>query len=249
MNEVSQILYLRLVEKEKRYMVFSEKFKLKKSDFDKSYKSIYRAKRIFYNELIIRAFNLFESKIKADKEIFKSNKEKSNKDVKQYCFSSYSKIDETGKSVKSLENFKAFYSDIKIQYATQNKSHLRLHLPWIRDNHHIKPEECVCFYCGINEKILSELYNDPKYTCKTKRNRGAWFELDRKDSSIEKNVYSKDNMVLCCYFCNNHKSDVVSLNDMRLYFGEKMFIFLIEKYEFMTKNKEKCITSTSTSQH
>ena len=58
-----------------------------------------------------------------------------------------------------------------------------------------------------------------------------------KDSSIEKNVYSKDNMVLCCYFCNNHKSDVVSLNDMRLYFGEKMFHFLIDKYELITNNK------------
>lgn len=237
MNEVSQILYHRLVEKEKRYPVFSEKFNLKKSDFNTNYKSISRAKRIFYNELIIKAFNLFESKINADKEIFKWNKKNSNKNAKQYCFSSYSKIDETGKSVKSLENFKAFYSDIKIQYATQNKSLLQLHLPWIRDNPHIKPEECVCFYCGINEKILSELYNDPKYTCKTKRNRGAWFELDRKDSSIEKNVYSKDNMVLCCYFCNNHKSDVVSLNDMRLYFGEKMFHFLIDKYELITNNK------------
>jgi hypothetical protein len=237
MKEVSKILYHRFVEKEKRYPVFFEKFNLKKSDFDTNYKSISRAKGIFYNELIIKAFNLFESKINADKEIFKWNKKNSNKNAKQYCFSSYSKIDETGKSVKSFENFKAFYSDIKIQYAAQNKSLLQLHLPWIKDNPHIKPEECVCFYCGINEKVLSELYNDPKYTCKTKRNRGAWFELDRKDSRTEKNIYTKDNMVLCCYFCNNHKSDVISLEHMRHFFGESMFSFLIDRYEYLNKFK------------
>ena len=235
MNEVSQILYHRLVEKEKRYTVFSEKFNLSKIEYDNKYKSIYRAKIIFYDELIIKAFNLFESKINADKEIFKWNEKNPEKYTKLYCFSSYSKIDETGKSVKSLENFGAFYFDIKNQYYTQSKSLLQLYLPWIKDNFYVKPEDYICYYCGISEQILRELYNDQKYTCKTKRNRGAWFELDRSDSSFENNIYSKDNMVLCCYFCNNHKSDVVSSNDMRHYFGKQMFQFLIDKYESIIK--------------
>jgi hypothetical protein len=134
-----------------------------------------------------------------------------------------------------LENFKSFYQDINDQYDSQSKSLLQWDLPWIKDNFYIKPDDSVCYYCGVNEKILNELYNDQKYTCKTKRNRGAWFELDRKDSSKENNIYSKENMVLCCYFCNNHKSDVISSYDMRGYFGKQMFLFLIDKHKTIIK--------------
>jgi hypothetical protein len=37
------------------------------------------------------------------------------------------------------------------------------------------------------------------------RGRGMWLEVDRKDP---KGKYSSGNAVLCCYFCNNDKSDV-----------------------------------------
>lgn len=239
MFHVSQILFLRLVENKKNYSVFSKEFNLPKSEFYTKYKSISKVKDFFSDELIVRAYKLFESKVNGDKEIYKWNIKNREKKAKQYCFSSYSRIDKNGRSVKSLENFKDFYSDIKSQYAAQSKAHLQLSLPWIKDYIHIKLDECVCYYCGINENILKELYNDPKYTCKTKRNRGAWFELDRRDSTKENNLYSNDNMVLCCYFCNNHKSDVVSSFDMRLYFGEKIFLFLIDKYLSILKTKEK----------
>lgn len=231
MKEVSQILYHRLVEKENKFSFFTEKFNLKKSDFDTNYKSISRAKVVFSDELIIRAFKLFESKITADTKIFEWNKMNPKEITKTYSFNAYSRLDENGKSIKSKENFNMFYPDIKEQHQSQSKSLLQKDLPWIKDNIYIKQTDCVCYYCGINELILNELYHDQKYTCKTKRNRVAWFELDRRDSSTEKNVYTKDNMVLCCYFCNNHKSDVVSSNDMRLYFGKQMFLFLIDKYE------------------
>jgi hypothetical protein len=36
-------------------------------------------------------------------------------------------------------------------------------------------------------------------------NRGVWLEVDRIDPN---GLYSRDNCVLCCYFCNNDKSDV-----------------------------------------
>lgn len=114
---------------------------------------------------------------------------------------------------------------------------LQKDLTWIKTSTHISLKDCVCYYCGINEKILNELYTDEKYTCKTKRNRGAWFELDRRDSRVLNNIYSKDNMVLCCYFCNNHKSDVISSEDMRSYFGEPMFKFLMNKHKILTMKK------------
>ena len=237
MTDLNKILYHRIVEKEKKHSFYAENFNLKKSEFDKKYKSISKAKYFFSDELIIKALKLFESKIIADKEIFKWNKKNPNEIAKKYCFSSYSRIDENGKSMKSLENFKSFYLDIKNQYDAQSKTLLQSDLTWIKENSYIKSNDCVCFYCGINEQILSELYNDQNYTCKTKRNRGKWFELDRKDATTGKNIYSKENMVLCCYFCNNHKSDVISSKDMRFYFGEPMFLFLIEKFESLTKSK------------
>ena len=239
MKDVSEILYHRLVDKKNKFSFFAEKFNLKKIDFDKYYKSISRAKDIFSDELIIKAFKLFESKINSEKEIFKWNQKNSKGIEKKYSFTAYSKIDENGRSIKSLENFDLFYKDIEEQYNSQTKSILQIELTWIKNNSYINQTDCICFYCGINERILSELYHDEKYMCKTKRNRGAWFELDRRDSSTKKNVYTKDNMVLCCYFCNNHKSDVVSVKDMRYYFGEKMFQFLIDKYESIMKSKQK----------
>jgi hypothetical protein len=237
MKNASQILYHRLVNKKNKYSFFVEKFDLQKSEFDDCFKSISKAKDFFPDELIIKALKLFESKINADKEIFKWNQKNPKEIAKKYSFSSYSRIDENGRSIKSSEKFSSFYLDIKEQYDLQSKKLLQSNLPWIKDNSYIKSNDCVCFYCGINEQILSELYNDQNYTCKTKRNRGAWFELDRRDSSKEKNIYSKENMVLCCYFCNNHKSDVISSNDMRCYFGERMFLFLIDKYKTIIKTK------------
>jgi hypothetical protein len=235
MKDVSKILYHRLVEKENKFSFFAEKFNLEKSEFDDCFKSISKAKDFFSNELIIKALKLFESKLIADVGIYKWNQKNPKVIEKKYSFSSYSRLDENGKSIKSLENFKSFYLDIKDQYDSQSKSLLQSDLPWIKDNFYIKPDDCVCYYCGVNEKILNKLYHDQKYTCKTKRNRGAWFELDRKDSSKENNIYSKENMVLCCYFCNNHKSDVISVEHMRHFFGEAMFSFLIDRYEYLNK--------------
>jgi len=235
MKDISQILFHRLVEKEKKFSFFAQKYNLTKSDFDINYKSISRAKDIFSEELIIKAYKLFESKIKSDLKIFEWNKKNQLKKAKKYCFISYSRLDENGKSIKAEENFSTFFLDIKTQYHSQTKSLLQNDLPWIENNSKIKQTDCVCYYCGVNEQILSDLYYDQKDTCKTKRNRGAWFELDRRDSSFENNIYSKENMVLCCYFCNNHKSDVVSSNDMRLYFGKQMFQFLIDKHESIIK--------------
>ena len=118
-----------------------------------------------------------------------------------------------------------FYKVVKEQYNAQTKENLKSKLKWLKGDNNLQ-DKC-CYYCGISEQILTKLYNVKEF--RTKRNRGAWFELDRKDSKGENNVYSKDNMVWCCYFCNNHKSDVVSSKDMRKYFGESMYNYLSDK--------------------
>ena len=237
MDNISQILEDRIINGVKHFDFYKDKYKISKEDFNSKLKNLKEVKSHYSNEIIIRALKLFDSKIQFEISVFKWNKKNPQEIAKIYCFSAYSRLDENGKSIKSMEDFRRFYLDIKKQYYSQTKSQLQNDLPWIVENSHIKQIDCVCYYCGVDEQILSELYNDQKYTCKTKRNRGAWFELDRRDSSIENNVYSKDNMVLCCYFCNNHKSDVISSYDMRDFFGEQMFLFLIDKYESIIKTK------------
>jgi hypothetical protein len=237
MENISQILEDRVINDVKNFGYYEDKYRINKEDFKLKLKNLKNIKSHYSNEIIIRALKLFDSKIQFDISAFKWNKKNENKKKKQFSFTKYSRIDENGKSIKSSENFTAFYSDIKEQYHSQTKLLLQKDLPWIQDYTDIKQTDCVCYYCGINEKILSELYNDQKYTCKTKRNRGSWFELDRKDSCKENNIYSKENMVLCCYFCNNHKSDVISSYNMRQFFGEAMFSFLTDRHKDLIQFK------------
>lgn len=73
----------------------------------------------------------------------------------------------------------------------------------------------VCHYCGLSETDCQRIVVVGHL--KSKRfpqqglhgrgaSRGMWLEVDRYDPSDE--MYSRDNSVLCCYFCNNDKSDV-----------------------------------------
>ena len=237
MDNISKILFDRLVKKEKKFQFYKEKYKLDRSQFDNKLKSITNCKEIFAHEIFVRAYKLFESKVNNEKEIYKWNNENPNKKQKPYVFSNYCKIDDKGFSVKDEEKISVFFKDLKRQYESQFKSKMYNVLTWIAGNSIIGLNDHICYYCGISENILKTLFNDANYTCKTKRNRGAWFELDRRDAKETKNIYSKENIVLCCYFCNNHKSDVISSEDMRLFFGEKMFNYLISQYNKLPKNK------------
>ncbi len=69
-------------------------------------------------------------------------------------------------------------------------------------------EENKCFYCKITKKELDILYDYASIN--TKRERGYSFELDRKHPNKE---YSYDNTVVCCYWCNNAKTDEFIIDD------------------------------------
>ena len=125
----------------------------------------------------------------------------------------------------SGDDLVGFYNVIKEQYNSQTKENLKSKLKWLKGDNNLQ-EKC-CYYCGISEQILTILYNVKEF--RTKRNRGEWFEIDRKETKDNKNIYSSNNMVLSCYYCNNHKSDVISALEMRDYFGESMYNYLKEK--------------------
>jgi hypothetical protein len=71
-----------------------------------------------------------------------------------------------------------------------------------------------CYYCGIEEHevqqiVVQGLLTSNRFPLNGKimqgRSRGMWLEVDR---IYPKEKYTSENAVLCCYFCNNDKSDV-----------------------------------------
>lgn len=66
----------------------------------------------------------------------------------------------------------------------------------------INASEPQCHYCGITTDKIKILIN--KRRLYKKRSRGFQLEIDRKKPNEE---YTPENSVLCCYWCNNAKTD------------------------------------------
>ena len=88
-----------------------------------------------------------------------------------------------------------------------------------------------CYYCGISEIQSQKIVRTG--LLKSKRfpkdgfhgrgtSRGMWLEVDRYDPN---GLYQIDNMVLCCYFCNNDKSDVFHGDDYKLVIRDRILFF------------------------
>jgi len=67
-----------------------------------------------------------------------------------------------------------------------------------------------CHYCGITEEMIRKLIQKQKLY--KKRERGFILELDRKKPNEE---YTMNNSVLCCYWCNNAKTDEFCANEFK----------------------------------
>ena len=98
-----------------------------------------------------------------------------------------------------------------------------------------------CFYCGITEDIVESLISC--YEIFTKRERGYKLEIDRKEAYQE---YSKSNSVLCCYWCNNAKTDEFSYTEFipigdsfRLLWNKRLEKHHLELIPDQNDNREK----------
>jgi len=89
-----------------------------------------------------------------------------------------------------------------------------------------EPKEC--FYCGLTEIesqqiVMTGLLTSNRFPTNGKvgqgRSRGMWLEVDRKNP---KGKYSTSNSVLCCYFCNNDKSDVFNGEQYKGFFQNRL---------------------------
>lgn len=61
-----------------------------------------------------------------------------------------------------------------------------------------------CHYCSLSERQIAELISGGEIVTKRLVTRGRTMEVDRKDPE---GPYSIANVVLCCYWCNNAKTD------------------------------------------
>lgn len=69
-----------------------------------------------------------------------------------------------------------------------------------------------CTYCHIDRSMVEKLISSEKLF-KKHITRGWEFEIDRRDPNGE---YTKDNCVLCCYWCNNAKTDEFTYEEFKL---------------------------------
>lgn len=99
----------------------------------------------------------------------------------------------------------------------------------------MQPRKCA--YCNINESILVDLYTRKVLISKRGAKRGKSLEIERKDSML--NEYNKNNCIMACYFCNNHKSDIISEDEHIKYFANSIYTYLTEKWETSNKTLER----------
>ncbi len=92
-------------------------------------------------------------------------------------------------------------------------------------------QELICHYCGLKEVESQELSIRGILTSNRfpkngiigqGKSRAVWLEVDRINPN---GSYSRRNSVLCCFFCNNDKSDVFS-GEMYSQFFENRVAFL-----------------------
>lgn len=75
-----------------------------------------------------------------------------------------------------------------------------------------KEAEKKCYYCDLTEEQMAALWEkDPELT---KRFRGEKLEIDRKKPNVEYAI-DPENLVLCCYWCNNAKTDTFTEEEFK----------------------------------
>ncbi len=112
-----------------------------------------------------------------------------------------------GRRVNKNENAFIDYNDFKAWYDDQIK---------------------VCNYCGLTEEESQEIVVTKLLTSNRfpqngvpgrGTSRGMFLEVDRVEP---KGNYSRNNCVMCCYFCNNDKSDVFHGNHYKEFFQNRI---------------------------
>ena len=87
----------------------------------------------------------------------------------------------------------------------------------------LKKQDGRCYYCNSRFADLRQLITHKPSPLLGVRDlkggafRGANPEPDRLESRDQRNIYSADNCVLACYYCNNDKSNVYTHEDYKTF--------------------------------
>jgi hypothetical protein len=121
-----------------------------------------------------------------------------------------------GQTVKSL--------DIAIRQWRKVNPALEAELRVIHNQHHClsaedfkqlvsnQAGELACEYCELTESDFRQLIGRGLVRTKRLRTRGSTFEFDCRDPE---QGYTKNNVALCCYWCNNAKTDEYSTEEFK----------------------------------
>lgn len=77
-----------------------------------------------------------------------------------------------------------------------------------------------CYYCGTSQDELNKLFENELISSKK---FSESLHIERKDSN---KGYGENNCVLACALCNNAKSDMISDENFKAYFGKQMRDFI-----------------------
>lgn len=72
--------------------------------------------------------------------------------------------------------------------------------------------ELVCEYCELTESDFRQLIERGLVRTKRLSTRGSTFEFDCRDPE---QGYTQNNVALCCYWCNNAKTDEYSTEEFK----------------------------------
>jgi hypothetical protein len=146
-------------------------------------------------------------------------------EISRKQFTTWDQSEDTKNYRAEIRKIGSYYNSKKNTKADENNlcefSTFREFYDWYQK----QPEKC--HYCETPASTLQKLFDKQKPILKTKRLRGYSLEIERIDS--KSNIYSKTNCVLACYFCNNHKSDIISADDFKKYFAPSIREYLADK--------------------
>jgi len=108
-----------------------------------------------------------------------------------------------------LKNERDEITEIRKLWA--RKKFTRLQFPDFYDWYIAQKQKC--YYCGITEEEIRKLIDNKKIVTKRLLTRGKRLELERKEPN--KPYDDLENLVLCCYWCNNAKTDEFTEGEFR----------------------------------
>ena len=124
-----------------------------------------------------------------------------------------------------LSNFKAVnsldeYIQIDVKRISNSKKYLAENWKQI-----LQIQKCKCHYCDIDIRLLQQLIINGQIGLRKRESyghSGMHFEIEHLDSNSKNN--SRTNLVACCYYCNNDKSNTIDSKIFKEYFGKQKHI-------------------------